>query len=212
MKIGKNVVSCTVASSIDFAPKQPVTLKIYIKYMVSLRCKMIVQAELDKLGLHYRKVELGEVVITETLSIEQRSLLDQGLRRFGLELMLDKRAILIEKIKSAIIEMVHYAEEPIKINFSNHLAEKLDLNYTYLSGLFSEVTGTTIENYIITNKIERAKELLIYDELSLTEISYLLNYSSVAHLSNQFKKVTGLTPTFFKAMKHKRRRSLNNLK
>lgn len=212
MKIEKNVVSCTVATTTDLAPKQPGTLKIYIKYMVSLRCKMIVQAELDKLGLHYRKVELGEVAITETLSVEQRNLLDLGLRRFGLELMLDKRAILIEKIKSAIIEMVHYAEEPIKINFSNHLAEKLGLNYTYLSGLFSEVTGTTIENYIITNKIERAKELLIYDELSLTEISYLLNYSSVAHLSNQFKKVTGLTPTFFKAMKHKRRKSLNNLK
>jgi len=123
----------------------------------------------------------------------------------------DKKAIMIEKIKTIIIEMVHYTEEMPNVNFSEFLSQKLNLDYTYLAGQFSQVTGITIEHYIIAHKIERAKELLIYNELNLTEISYLLKYSSVAHLSYQFKKVTGLTPTFFKQLKHKKRNTLNNV-
>jgi len=172
---------------------------------------MVVKSELDKIGLHYSSVELGEVRIKEDLTPAQRDQLKIALLKSGLELMDDKKAILIEKIKNVIIEMIHYADEPPKTNFSDYLSEKLNYDYTYLSNIFSEVTGTTIEQYIIAHKIERVKELLLYDELNLSEISYRLNYSSVAHLSNQFKKVTGLTPTFFKKLKHKRRIALNNV-
>lgn len=186
-------------------------MKLYIKYMVSLRCKMAVKAELNKLGLHYITVDLGEVEIMEDISPEQREKIKQGLLCSGLELMDDKKAILIEKIKNVIVEMVHYAEELPKVNFSDYISEKLNYDYTYLSNIFSEVAGTTIEHFIITHKIERVKELLLYDELNLSEISYKLNYSSVAHLSSQFKKVTGLTPTFFKHLKHKRRDTLENV-
>jgi len=186
-------------------------MKLFIKYMVSIRCKMVVKSELDKLGLHYLKVELGEVNVRENLTDEQRSQLKAGLMKSGLELMDDKKAILIEKIKNLVVEMVHYSEEVPKMNFSDFLSEKLNLDYTYLANLFSEVTGLTIEQYIIAHKIERVKELLIYDELTLTEISYRLNYSSVAHLSNQFKKVTGLTPSFFKQLKYNKRIPLENV-
>jgi AraC-like DNA-binding protein len=186
-------------------------MKLFIKYMVSIRCKMVVKSELDKLGLHYGVVELGEVNVKEPITAAQRAQLQVALMKSGLELMDDKKAILIEKIKTVIIEMIHYADDPLKINFSDYLSEKLDYDYTYLANIFSEVTGTTIEKYIIAHKIERVKELLLYDELTLSEISYRLNYSSVAHLSNQFKKVTGLTPTFFKQLKHKRRITLNNV-
>ena len=179
--------------------------------MVSIRCKLLVKSELDKLGLHYLKVELGEVNVKENLTEEQRNQLKAELLKSGLELMDDKKAILIEKIKNLIVEMVHYSEEVPKTNFSDFLSEKLNHDYTYLANLFSEVTGITIEQYMIAHKIERVKELLIYDELTLTEISYRLNYSSVAHLSNQFKKVTGLTPTFFKNLKHKKRNTLENV-
>jgi AraC-like DNA-binding protein len=172
---------------------------------------MLVKSELDKLGLHYLKVELGEVVIKENLTDDQRNQLKTELLKSGLELMEDKKAILIEKVKNIIVEMVHYAEEVPKTNFSEFLSQKLNHDYTYLANLFSEVTGITIEQYIIAHKIERVKELLIYDELTLTEISYRLNYSSVAHLSNQFRKVTGLTPTFFKQLKHKKRSTLENV-
>lgn len=172
--------------------------------MVSIRCKMAVTEALKKLGLHYVNVDLGEIETLETISTAQREQLKIELQKSGLELMDDKKAILIEKIKNVIVEMVHYTEEPLKINFSDFLAEKLHYDYTYLSNLFSEVVGTTIEHFIIAHKIERVKELIVYDELNLTEISYLLNYSSVAHLSNQFKKVTGLTPSHFKKLKQKR--------
>jgi AraC-like DNA-binding protein len=172
---------------------------------------MVVKSELEKLGLHYRRVDLGEVDIPGNVTPEQLTALSAALTRSGLELMQDKKAILIERIKAVVIEMVHYEEELPKVNFSTYISEKLDLNYTYLANLFSEVTGITIERYIIAHKIERVKELLLYDELTLTEISYRLNYSSVAHLSNQFKKTTGLTPTFYKNLKHKKRASLNNL-
>lgn len=172
--------------------------------MVSIRCKMVVKSELDKLGLHYSKVDLGEVIIKEVLDTEQRALLKAALLKSGLELMDDKKAILIERIKNVIVEMVHYADEPNKINFSDLLSEKLNYDYTYLANLFSEVTGITIERYLIAHKIERVKELLLYNELTLTEISYILNYSSVAHLSSQFKKVTGLTPTYFKKLRNRK--------
>jgi AraC-like DNA-binding protein len=179
--------------------------------MVSIRCKMIVKSELNKLGLHYRAVDLGEVDIRENINALQREQLKNSLLKSGLDLMDDKKSILIEKIKNVIIEMVHYADEPPKTNFSSYISDKLSLDYTYLANLFSEVTGTTIEHFIIAHKIERVKELLLYDELNLTQISYMLNYSSVAHLSNQFRKVTGLTPTFFKQLKHKRRNTLDNV-
>ena len=169
--------------------------------MVSARCKMVVKEELKKLGIHFIVVDLGEVEIMESISLEQRELLKIGLMEAGLELMDDKRALLIEKIKNAIIEMVHYTDEPLKINFSDYLSEKLKHDYTYLANLFSEVQGTTIEHYIINHKIERIKELIIYDELNITEIAWKMNYSSVAHLSNQFKKVTGLSPSHFKQLK-----------
>lgn len=186
-------------------------MKLYVKYMVSIRCKMVVIAELENLGFHYTSVELGEVEIDETLSHAQREMLSTALKRSGFELMDDKKAILIEKIKQVVIEAIHYSDEALKVNFSDHLTEKLGYDYTYLANLFSEVEGTTIQQLILKHKIERAKELLIYDELSLTEISYKLHYSSVAALSNQFKKVTGLTPSFFKHIKHKRMGGLENV-
>jgi len=179
--------------------------------MVSLRCKMLVKAELEKMGLHTITVELGDVNIQETLSDSQREELKATLLKSGLELMGDKKAILIEKIKNVIIEMIHYSDEVPKINFSNFLAEKLNYDYTYLANQFSETTGVTIEQFIINHKIERAKELIIYDESNMTEIAFKLHYSSVGHLSNQFKKVTGLTPTFFKALKKKKRAVLENM-
>jgi YesN/AraC family two-component response regulator len=179
--------------------------------MVSLRCKLIVKSELEKMNLHFSVVELGEVEIAEDLSREQQQELKSSLLEFGLELLEDKKSMLIEKIKNIIVEMIHYSDEPPILNFSAYLAEKLNYDYNYLSNLFSEVKGTTIEHFIIAHKIERAKELLIYNELTLTEIAEKLHYSNVAHLSNQFKKVTGLTPTFFKKMKHKRLIALENL-
>ncbi len=180
-------------------------MKLLIKNMVSIRCKMIVKAELESLGLHYITVELGEVEITEKLKPDRYKKLKDRLLTYGLELMEDKKSILIEKIKNIIVEMVHYSddEEPT-VNFSEYLSKKLHYEYNYLSNLFSEVKGTTIEQYIIAHKIERVKELLLYDELKLTDIAFKLHYSSVSHLSAQFKKVTGLTPSFFKKMKHKR--------
>lgn len=179
--------------------------------MVSIRCKMMVKSDLDEMGLHYGKIELGEVEIKEDISAEQREILKASLLRSGLELMDDKKAMLIEKIINVIIEMIHYSDEQPKTNFSDYLSEKLQYDYTYLANLFSEVKGQTIEHFIIAHKIERVKELLLYDELNLTQISYKLNYSSVAHLSNQFKKVTGLTPTYFKHLRQKRQTTLENI-
>jgi AraC-like DNA-binding protein len=179
--------------------------------MVSNRCKMAVRAELKKMGLHFTPVELGEVEIMENITMEQRKLIEIGLHSSGLELMADKKAMLIEKIKNIIIEMVHYNEEATKMNFSDFLSEKLDRDYSYMANLFSEVQGTTIEQFIIAHKIERIKELIIYDELNITEIAWKMNYSSVAHLSNQFKKMTGLSPSHFKKLKNKRRKSIEDI-
>jgi AraC-like DNA-binding protein len=173
--------------------------------MVSNRCKMVVKEILKELNLHFILVDLGEVEIMEDISLEQREYLKKELIESGLELMDDKKSILIEKIKNIIIQMIHHTEEDIKINFSDYLSEKLNHNYNYLANLFSDTQGTTIEHFIIYNKIERVKELMIYGELTITEIAYKMNYSSVAHLSSQFKKVTGLCPSHFKQLKDKRR-------
>jgi AraC-like DNA-binding protein len=186
-------------------------MKLFIKYMVSIRCKMVVKAELDKLGIHFGVVDLGEVHIKGKLTSKQREQLSIGLLKAGLELMDDKKAILIERIKNVIIEMVHYADEFPHMKNSDYLSIKLNYDYTYLANIFSEVTGITIEHYIIMHKIERVKELLLYDELNLTQISYKLNYSSVAHLSSQFKKITGLTPSYFRKIRDKKRVALENL-
>ena len=186
-------------------------MKLYIKNMVCIRCKMVVKAELDKLQIAHGCVELGGVSLTENISAITHELLKEALLRSGLELMDDKKSVLIQKIKNVIIELVHYSEEPLTVNFSAFLSEKLHHDYTYLANLFSEVQGTTIGHFIITHKIERVKELLVYNELNLTEISYLMHYSSVAHLSAQFKKVTGLTPTHFKQLKNKKRSVLDNM-
>lgn len=186
-------------------------MTLYIKYMVSLRCKMMVKEELKKLGLKYVIVDLGMVEILEDITTEQREALSKNLLKSGLELLDDKKAILIEKIKSVIIEMIHYSDEMPDVNYSDYISEKLDYDYTYLANTFSEVKGITIQQFIIIHKIERVKELLLYDELNLTEISYKLHYSSVQHLSNQFKKITGLTPTFYKQLKNKRNSNLENM-
>jgi AraC-like DNA-binding protein len=172
---------------------------------------MVVKSELEKLGLHYLSVDLGEAEIVENPSAEQLNELNTALRKSGLELMENKKSILVEKIKSIIIELVHYNDDQIKINLSVYLSEKLNFNYTYLANLFTEVKGTTIEQFYLAHKIEKVKELLIYDELNLTEIAWKMHYSSVAHLSNQFKKMTGLTPTHFKNLKNKRRSTLGNM-
>lgn len=179
--------------------------------MVSARCKMAVKEELKKLGLHFMVVDLGEVEIMENISPEQRAELKTALLDSGLELMDDKRAVLIEKIKNVIIEMVHHSDEMIKTNFSDFLSAKLNHDYTYLANLFSEVQGMTIEQFIISHKIERIKELIIYGELNITEIAWKMNYSSVAHLSNQFKKMTGLSPSHFKQLKDKRRSPIEEI-
>jgi AraC-like DNA-binding protein len=186
-------------------------MKLYIKYMVSLRCKMVVKEALEKLGLHYVILDLGSVEVMKDLTEVQREKLRKMLLLSGLELMDDKKAMLIEKIKNVIIEMVHYTDELPKVNYSEYISEKLGLDYTHISKIFSEVKGITIEQFIIAHKIERVKELLLYDELNLTQISYIMNYSSVSHLSKQFKKVTGLTPSFFKQLKDKKRIALENV-
>lgn len=186
-------------------------MKLYIKYMVSHRCKMMVKEELKKMGIHYVIVNLGMVEILEDITMQQREELKRCLKKSGLELLDDKRSILVEKIKVVIIEMIHYSEEEPKMNYSDYISEKLDYDYTYLANVFSEVKGITIQQFIILNKIERVKELILYDELTLSEIAFCLHYSSAAHLSNQFKKVTGLRPVYFKEIASKRRRNLEDL-
>jgi AraC-like DNA-binding protein len=186
-------------------------MKLYVKFMVSLRCKLVVKDVLNRIGIPFKNISLGEVEVSDPVSEQQREQLQTFLLESGLELMDDKKSILIEKIKHVVIEMVHYTDELPKVNFSNYLSEKLHYDYTYLSNLFSENQGLTIEHFIIFHKIERVKELIIYDEKNLSEIAALLHYSSVSHLSNQFKKITGLTPTFFKTILAERRKSLDKI-
>ena len=178
--------------------------------MVSLRCKLLVKEELDRIGVRTSSIELGVVELPEDITQEQRAELKVNLLRSGLELLDDNRSILIERIKNVITELIHYSDEIPTTNYSDYISSKLKYDYTYLSNIFSEVKGITIQQFIILNKIERVKELLLYDELNLTEISYKLHYSSVAHLSNQFKKITGLTPSYFKKMR-RARKNLENL-
>ena len=179
--------------------------------MVSNRCKIAVKEELTKLGLHFILVDLGEVEIMEDISAEQREKLRFALMQSGLELVDDRRAILIEKIKNSIIAMIYQNDEKMTITFSNFLSCKLNHNYTYMANLFSEVQGTTIEQFIILHKVEHIKELIIYGELNITEIADKMNYSSVAHLSTQFKKITGLTPSHFKKLKDRRRTPIEDI-
>jgi AraC-like DNA-binding protein len=171
----------------------------------------VVKSEMEKLNLAYKNLDLGEVELELAITDQERNALRNSLLAYGLVLMEDKRSILVEKIKTLIIEMIHYSEELPEVNYSVYISEKLHYNYTYLANLFTEVKGTTIEHFIIMHKIEKVKELIIYDELSLTEIASLMQYSSVAHLSKQFKKITGLTPSYFKQMKDKRRNPLEDL-
>jgi len=179
-------------------------MRLFIKNMVSIRCKMVVKAALTKMSLNFTVLEFGEVQIEEKICDTQHDILKVALARHGLELIDEKAGMIIDKIKRVIVEMIHYNEEQPYVKNSIYLSEQLNLNYTYISNLFSEIKGITIEQYIIAHKIERAKELLIYSDLSLTEIAYRLHYSSVSHLSNQFKKVTGLTPSCFKKLKHQK--------
>lgn len=179
-------------------------MKIHIKYMVSLRCKMIVVEELRKLNIPFTTIELGVAEISQVLTPALHETLKANLLRYGLALLDDKRSILIEQIKAVIIEMIHYSDELPTVNHSDYIAEKLGYEFPYLSKVFTEVKGMTIRQFIILHKIEKVKELLLYDELNLSEISYKLHYSSISHLSNQFKKVTGLSPSYYKQMKHKR--------
>ncbi|RBI92164.1 AraC family transcriptional regulator [Elizabethkingia miricola] len=179
--------------------------------MVSLRCKMVVHQELENLGIKNAVVDLGMVELWDDISLSQRTMLKENLLKTGLELLDDKKSILIEKIKNVVTQMIHYTDEFPKENFSDYISEKLGYDYTYLANTFSEVKGITLQHFIIINKVEKVKELLLYNELNLTEISYKLNYSSVAHLSNQFKKITGLSPSFYKKLKLRRLKNLEDL-
>lgn len=186
-------------------------MKLYIKYMVSLRCKLKVRDELALMGISPRTIDLGVVDLEADLNTVQLKMLQENLLKSGLEVLDDNKSILIERIKNVIVEMIQYSDEIPTQNYSDYISKKLNYDYTYLSNTFSEVKGITIQQFIILNKIERVKELLLYDELNLTEISYKLHYSSVAHLSNQFKRITGLTPSFFKKMKEARKSNLEGL-
>jgi len=172
--------------------------------MVSERCKIAVNDVFKKHGLHLTKIELGEIELLEPVSADVCLKLKKTLQTIGFELIEDKRAVLIERIKNIIIEMVHHSDSSIKMNFSDYLSQNLHHNYTYLANIFSKTQGVSIEQFIISHKIERVKELILYDELNITEIAYKMNYSSVAHLSGQFKKYTGLTPSSFKKLKLRR--------
>ena len=186
-------------------------MKLIVRYMVCNRCKVAVNGVMEELGIQPTRIDLGEVELPDPVSPALLEQIREGLRKTGLELIDDKHAMLVEQIKSIIVTLIHHTSEPLRINFSDYLSEKLDYNYTYLSNLFSDIVGTTIEHYIVMHKIERVKELILYDDLNITEIADLMHYSSVAHLSRQFKQITGLTPTFFRSLKDKRRKSLNDI-
>jgi YesN/AraC family two-component response regulator len=184
---------------------------LFIKNMVCNRCIMVVQNELDKLHFDIKSIKLGEVTLHKEPTADEKKQLGTALTALGFELIDDRKGQIIEKIKNTIIDLVHHQNSDIKSNLSEVLSTILLHDYNYLSNLFSEVEGTTIEKYYIAQKIERVKELLVYDELSLSEIAYQLNYSSVAYLSNQFKKVTGLTPSHFKQIKEDKRKPLDEV-
>ena len=184
---------------------------LFVKNMVCNRCIMVVQSELEKLGLDFSNIKLGEVTLVKELTSDERIALETALVALGFEVIDDKKGRIIEKIKNSIIALVHHHDNDSKSNLSELLSKEINHDYNYLSNLFSEVEGTTIEKYFIAQKIEKVKELLVYDELSLSEIAIRLNYSSVAYLSNQFKKVTGLTPSHFKQIKEDKRKPLDKV-
>ncbi len=184
---------------------------LFIKNMVCNRCIMMVQNELDKLDLNVKNIRLGEVTFDKELIVEEKRKLDEALTLLGFQVIDDKKSLIIEKIKNIIIDLVHHQNNDAKTNLSDVLSSQLHHDYNYLSNLFSDIEGTTIEKYFIAQKIEKVKELLVYDELSLSEIAFRLNYSSVAYLSNQFKKVTGLTPSHFKQIKEDKRKPLDEV-
>jgi len=186
-------------------------MNLFIQNMVSLRCKLLVKSELEKLGIPYISIKLGEVQLKSTISKATRKKLMEVLHESGLELICDKKSILIENIIILVIEKIHYTEELPKVNFSSFLSDKLQYNYHYIAEIFSKTKGITLEHFIILHKVERIKELIIYDELNITEISYKMNYSSVGHLSKQFKKVTGFTATFFKNHNNQKRKNIEHL-
>ena len=186
-------------------------MNLHIKNMVCNRCKMVVKAELEKLGFKPLLVELGEVTLAENITAEDKVKIAEQLTHFGFELLEDKKNQIAEQIKTAIINLVHYTKEPLKTNFSAYLSEQLKQEYSSLSSIFSEAENQTIEKYFIAQKIEKAKEMLTYGELTLSEIAYQLNYSSVAHLSAQFKKVTGITPSFYKSASKDSRKTLDKV-
>lgn len=186
-------------------------MKIFIQNMVSLRCKLMVKLELDNLGIAFKSIELGEVKLENPLSACKRQNLKIALHESGLEVMDDKKTMMIEKIINIIIEMVHYSKDLPQVTFSTFLQKKMKLDYHKMSEIFSETKGVTIEHFIIKHKIEKVKELITYDNLNLTEISYMMKYSSLAHLSRQFKQVTGLTPTYFKSLSNVERTNLEDL-
>lgn len=186
-------------------------MKYYVKNMVCDRCKMVVKQEIEKLGLQVLSISLGEIELIEDLNSEQKQHVKEVLEILGFSLIDDKKSRLIEQVKTIIIELVHHDNSELKINLSDYLSDRLHLDYNYISNLYSEVEGTTIEKYYIAQKIERVKELIVYDELTLSEIAFKLNYSSVAHLSSQFKKTTGLTPSYFKNIKAEKRKPLDKV-
>lgn len=186
-------------------------MRIHIKYMVSLRCKMMVQQEIDRLGISQAVVNLGTVDTVEPMDSVQLTTFTARLKKMGLEVLDDKKSILIEKIKNSVTTLIHNTTDQPKENYSEYLSNALGYDYTYLANIFSEVNGYTIQQFIILNKIEKVKELILYNELNLTEIAYQLNYSSVAHLSYQFKKITGLAPSYYKQLKQKRENNLEDL-
>jgi AraC-like DNA-binding protein len=186
-------------------------MKVYVKNMVCDRCKMVVRSELEKLGYSPLSVELGEVITDRMLSDKDMKLLDNRLNELGFALIKDKKTELTERIKTSIIELVHLQDNELRINLSDFLSSKLNQDYGALTKLFSETEGTTIEKYFISQKIEKVKELLEYDELTLSEIAYKLNYSSVSHLSNQFKKTAGVTPSAYKNLRIQKRKPLDKV-
>jgi AraC-like DNA-binding protein len=186
-------------------------MKLYIRNMVCNRCIMVVQSELEKLGHKPIRVALGEVTLEQDITENEKKLLDERLQSLGFAIIDDKKSQLIEKIKNLIIELVHQQNSHLKTNLSDWLSNHLHHDYTYMTNLFTEVEGTTIEKFFIAQKIEKVKELLVYDELTLSEIAFQLNYSSVAHLSSQFKKVTGLTPSHFKKIREEKRKPLDEV-
>jgi AraC-like DNA-binding protein len=206
-----NYAGGNILDILDILKSHFANMKIIIKYMVSNPCIVIVKEELRKLGYDYVSVKLGEAEISENITNEQIEEIKFALNKFGLVVIEDKKKLLVEKVKNIIIEMVHYEEEMPKIKFSYYISQKLNYNYTYLANLFSQTEGITIESFILSHKIEKAKELIVYNELTLTEIASKLDYSSIAHFSNQFKKITGLRASDFKSMKEKIRIPLEHV-